>query len=579
MFLMVAGDNMCGILGGNNSKWDYENGIQSLYHRGPDGCRVENLGDIVMAFSRLAIIDLSDNGMQPMTSLDGNVTIIYNGEIYDYKALENELKRKYKFHSTSDTEVILNAYLEYGDKFIEKIDGMFAIAIYDKRTMQLKLYRDRTGIKPLYYYCRGNQFAFASELKAIIKACTDLRWETDYTALYDYLFYGYIPDPKTVYKDCYKLPPAHALIYDLKDNKILEIKKYWKLHVNTAKGRYRKASVLCDDLRDILSRSIEQQLIADVPVGCFLSGGVDSSIIAYESNKINPDIHTYNIGFVEKEYDESVYADLMADRYHMNHKKMILSYRDVDNIKGKLKLWYDEPFADTSAYPTYIVSNLAKKDVTVIVSGDGGDELFGGYRRYSAWAETLNDKPIDNELISKIGRILKINSFIPDSYMKRFVNTSLDNYFPYILLTDEKTVEDYRVKWNIGKDYDPYWYFKKYYKKELPIMTRVRYLDYKTYLPADVLTKMDRVSMANSLEVRVPFLGKEVIEFAFSLSEEECCSPQELKKILKEAYEDVVPKELLYRKKMGFAIPPVYMGGKGVPLTCKILRQEFRDIQ
>lgn len=571
---------MCGILGGNRDNWDYQKGIQSIYHRGPDGHKVERFKDCTLAFTRLAIMDLSDNGMQPMKSQNGDVAIVYNGEIYGYSSLKRELGKKYQFKSNSDTEVILNAYLEYGDSFIDKIDGMFAIAVYDKRTMQLKLYRDRAGIKPLYYYCNNGAFAFASELKALVATCTDVEWKTDYTALYDYLFYQYIPEPKTMYLNCYKLPSAHYLTYDLKNNHIHEMKKYWKLHVNTTKGRYRKDEVLCDELRSIISRSVQKQLVADVPVGCFLSGGIDFSIIAYEGNKYNPNIHIYTIGFKEKKYDESQYVNMMVQKYALNCTTQILNHQDVDSIKNRLRVWYDEPFADTSAYPSYIVSKLAKQDVKVVLTGDGGDELFGGYNRYRWFADTYNGKCIDSEIVSKVGERIGVGKYLSSKNMQRFINTGLDNYLPYISITEKSAVETYRSQWKISKDYDPYWYFKKYYKRELPIITRVRYLDFKTYLPGDILTKVDRVSMANSLEARVPFLGREVIEFAFSLSEEECCNSCMLKRILKAAYEDAIPSRILYRKKRGFSVPPNYFAArqKKIPITCDRLNQEWKEL-
>lgn len=570
---------MCGILGGNNRNWNYYEGIKSIYHRGPDAQRVLELSDCTLAFARLSIMDLSENGMQPMSNEDGSVTVVYNGEIYGYENLRKELEKKYWFRSNSDTEVILYAYLAYGDRFLEYIDGMFAIAIYDKRTMQIKLYRDRAGIKPLYYYCCGDKFAFASELKALTAACTDVNWKIDYTAIYDYLFYQYIPDPKTMYESCYKLPPAHVLTYDLKGRQIKEIKKYWKLHVNTAKGRYRKEEVLCDELRTILSRSVKKQLVADVPVGCFLSGGIDSSIITYESNFYSPNIHTYTIGFTEKKYDESRYADMMVQKYHLNCTCKKLNHKDVDEIKGGLRKWYDEPFADTSAYPSYVVSALARQDVTVVLTGDGGDELFGGYDRYRLYADRIDMQRLDSEIISGIGKKTGLNRILPEKSVQKYMRTGLDHYLPYILMTGKERVEDYRKRWKIGKDYDPYWFLKKYYIKELPRITRARYLDFKTYLPGDILTKVDRVSMANSLEARVPFLGREVIEFAFSLSEEECAASHMLKKILKDAYKEVIPEEILYRKKRGFSVPPNYFAAvrKNMPITCERLGQEWKD--
>lgn len=571
---------MCGILGGNNRKWDYERGIQSIYHRGPDGHQVKHLRGISLAFTRLAIIDLSSNAMQPMTSKDGKVTIVYNGEIYGYTYLKKELEKKYDFRSECDTEVILNAYLEYGDSFIDKIDGMFAMAIYDQRSMQLKLFRDRVGIKPLYYYYDGSNFAFASELKALTAACMTIDFQIDYTAVYDYLFYQYIPDPKTMYKNCYKLLPAHKLVFDVRKRKILSNSKYWKLHVNTAKGRYRKEDVLCDELRSLLEESVVDQMVADVPVGTFLSGGVDSSIITYLGNKHTPDMHTYTIGFANRKYNEAQYARVLTERYRLNCTEQILNNQDIQMMKLQIRDWYDEPFADTSAYPSFAVSRLARDDVKVVLTGDGSDELFGGYTRYCTYAKAVRDKKMDCGFLSFVGRRMQLDYLLSEQFRRRYIRTGLDIYLPMIFIADFKSAESYRQKWGIGKDYDVAWYFKKYYRKELPSLTRMRYLDFKTYLPGDILTKMDRVSMANSIEARVPFLSKKLIEFAFSLSEEECCTSDKLKHILKYSYREEIPTELLYRRKAGFTVPTDYLSDKrgGKPVTVGILEKEWGEI-
>lgn len=571
---------MCGILGGTNRKWDYESGIQTIKHRGPDGQLIKRMDGFTMAFARLAIIDLSSNAMQPMSSKDGKVTIVYNGEIYGYQSLKKELVKKYEFFSNSDTEVILNAYLEYGDAFIDKIDGMFAIAIYDKNLMQVKLFRDRTGIKPLYYYDDGESFAFSSELKALTKACTTVDFKIDYTAIYDYLFYQYIPEPKTMYQNCYKLSPAHKLIFDVVKKEIISISKYWKLHVNTAKGRYRKDKVLQDELRALLEESVEEQLVADVPVGTFLSGGVDSSIITYIGNRLSPNIHTFTIGFEDQKYNEVQYARILTEKYHLNCTEKVLCSEDIQLLNHELRNWYDEPYADTSAYPSFIVSQLARKKVTVILTGDGGDELFGGYNRYPAYVDAMQGKALDSNIVSKISRKLHVTDLLSVQIRTKYINTGLENYLPMIFLADQKAMEDYRSEWRIDKDYDVTWYFRKYYKKELPIMTRVRYLDFKTYLPSDILTKVDRVSMANSLEARVPYLSRKLIEFAFSLSEEECCTAQNLKKILKQSYQKEIPQELLYRRKKGFGVPPDYLTDRRrqQPITVGILKNEWKEI-
>ena len=258
---------MCGILGGNNPAWDYEMGIGAIKHRGPDGKRIEKHNDITLAFCRLAIQDLSDRAMQPMSSPDQMVHIVYNGEIYGYQRLKKELQRKYPFRTLSDTEVMLYAYMEYGEAFVDKVDGIFSLAVYDERIQKIYLYRDRMGVKPLYYYYNNKEFAFASELKALEAAIGIDNLTVDKLALYDYLFYRYVPEPKSMYKEVYKLRPASILIYDVKKGKITDNRRYWNLDVNTTVERKRKKQDLSEELRFLISKTVQEQLISDVPIG------------------------------------------------------------------------------------------------------------------------------------------------------------------------------------------------------------------------------------------------------------------------------------------------------------------------
>ncbi len=518
---------MCGILGGNNPDWKYAQGIDSIRHRGPDGKRIEIYEGMTFAFCRLAIQDLSENAMQPMNSPDGKVHIVYNGEIYGYKALKDELAKKYLFRTSSDTEVILNAYLEYGEKFIDKIDGIFAMAIYDERIQKVYLYRDRIGVKPLYYYYDGTRFAFASELKALVKSLDDVCLTVDRLAVYDYLFYQYVPEPKSMYEKVYKLRPAAKLVFDVQQNRIIGEDKYWELKVNTSVGRRRKKEDVAEELRELIRRTVKEQLIADVPVGTFLSGGVDSSIITYETNRLKPEVNAFSIGFREAQYDESRRAAAFCQKKHISLIQQILHSRDIKEIKNRLPEWYDEPFGDTSAYPTYLVSKLARTKCTVVLTGDGGDELFGGYDRYR-------------------------NVEVRGAKLNRE-----DVYTQYAEAAP--AVEDFRIKWEIPAEYNPYWHYEQYYEEEMPVITRMRYLDLMTYLPEAVLTKVDRVSMSVSLEARVPLLARRMVEFAFSLSQEECLSGNELKGCLKDAYRGIVPDEVLYGIKMGFGVPNNYL--------------------
>ena len=548
---------MCGIIGGNHSGWNYDKGIASMRHRGPDGIRVSRMPDFTLAFARLAIMDLSEQGMQPMFSCDNQVGIVFNGEIYGYQKLRNELLQKgYRFRSTSDTEVILNAYLEWGEKFINRVDGMFGMAIYDRRDGKVRLFRDRIGIKPLYYYYDGANFGFSSELKGILNMCGNISFQIDNTAVYDFLNYTYIPDPKTYYKYVYRLLPGHRMIFDIKSRKIVKDSAYWRLKVNAYQGSQRKQGDLVEELKSLVESSVKKQMVADVPVGTFLSGGVDSSIVTYEGHRVNPQLETFSIGFASARYNELRYAQELSDRYQIHLNSKMFNHDVFKGYYGRLRDWYDEPFADTSAFPTYAVSQLAREKVTVVLTGDGGDEIFGGYGRQRAIWQKEKEKGPDHRLVSAL-------------YLQYYKNTGEAgrDYFwlddlEFLLRANSKRPQasdrELRKQLKIDRDYDTFWAFRQYYLKDLPPMTRAQFLDIKTYLPGDILTKVDRASMAVSLETRVPLLDRRLVEFAFSLSEEDRCPKGELKGLFKKAYEAEIGRRILYRRKQGFCMPRQY---------------------
>lgn len=560
---------MCGILGGNNHKWNYKAGIECMAHRGPDGIKCCYSEDFTLAFARLAIMDLSENGMQPMFSEDENVGIVFNGEIYGFLELREELQKKgYIFKSTSDTEVILNAYLEWGEKFITKVDGMYGMAIWDKRDNTIKLFRDRIGIKPLYYFYNGYDFAFSSELKGITTLCDDIEFKIDNTAIYDYLNYLYIPEPKTYYKNVYKLLPGHRLTFDIKNKKIIKDSSYWKLDVNPYQGRQRSQEDIIDELKTLVKESVRKQMIADVPVGTFLSGGVDSSIITYESIQINPQVETFSIGFDQRGFDESKYAMQLAEKFQI-HSNVKRFNKDILNINyQKLRDWYDEPFGDSSAFPTYLVSEFAKEKVTVALTGDGGDEVFGGYPRYNVIQRGIfNDSySIPKCLETQVNRILD-----KAAYTRKMTYARIRRTYAKELGDSD---DDWRRRLGISNDYDKYWIIRRYYHADLPPITRGQYLDIKTYLPGDILVKVDRAAMAVSLETRVPFLDRKIVEFAFSLSEEDRCPEGNLKGVLKNAYEEELGKKFLNRRKQGFTIPIRYFDRKSTQQE-EILRKAW----
>jgi len=563
---------MCGILGGNNKTWNYKNALQVMYHRGPDAKKICDFNDFTLAFTRLSVMDLSDYGMQPMAH--GEVSIVFNGEIYGFSVLKKELQKKYRFQSHSDTEVILYAYIEYGDDFIDKIDGMFAIAIYDGKQHKVKLYRDRSGIKPLYYYYNSKDFLFASELKALKECLGERLSQIDYSAIYDYLFYQYIPEPKTMYKNCYKLPPAHSLVFDL-DTAQISLHKYWKLKVNTRESSRIDLNEAVYKLKTLVEKSVKEQMIADVPVGVFLSGGIDSSVVSYECSRINPNIKTFTMGFDESKYNEKPYADILIEKYNLSSYSQIMDSGRFVNLRKKMVNWYDEPFADTSAYPSYMVSKMAKQEVTVVLTGDGGDELFGGYDRYREYSKIYENKKSELPFLSSFIQQMHLTSLINNDWYHTYISDGLEEYTQFMFLSDDEAAEELKKKWRLGRDYDPKWFLKKYYINNLPPITRARYLDFKTYLPGDVLTKVDRVSMANSLETRVPFLSRDIIEFVFSLPQNVVCEGKNLKKIMKQAYKGLIPDEILYRKKKGFSVPRSFLRSArhSVPVTIDLLSE------
>lgn len=564
---------MCGILGGNNTNWDYQAGIECMLHRGPDGIRIETMDSITFAFARLAIIDLSSNGMQPMFSKNNEVCIVFNGEIYKYDGLKKKLEKKYFFHSTSDTEVLLYAYMEYGDRFIDKIDGMFAIAIYDRRCNKIKLFRDRIGIKPLYYCVQGQNFGFASELKGIVNMLGDQKLEVDKTALYDFLTYTYIPEPKSVYKNVYKLEPAHYLIYDVSKKQIEKKASYWKLKICTRESGTNDIGETQYELRQKIADSVRAQMVADVPVGTLLSGGVDSSVITFECHKLDRQIKSFSMAFESEEYDEIKYARELVIMWNLNNCERVFKRNTFQLLYDNMKNWFDEPYADVSAFPTYSVMQMAKENgVTVLLTGDGGDEVFGGYDVADVMYEKkgINIRYI-SDLYEKRVRPYANNKEIVDKIL-------LDDVAFFSMKRNwalRNNKEKYAENFGIPKDYDDYWFIRKHYHKELPPITRSQVVDFHTFLPF-VLNKVDRTSMALSLEVRVPLLDREIIEYSFSLPQEVRCRNRMKKELLKQAYPEI-PYNIKYRRKQGFGMPGKYISTNKRPCEA-MLRQIWGEM-
>jgi asparagine synthase (glutamine-hydrolysing) len=573
---------VCGFVGGTESDWRYEAALETLRHRGPDAGGLLLDGPIKVGFRRLSIIDLADAANQPFLAADGETWIVFNGEIYGYQRLRKELKALgHDFRTQSDTEVLLEAYLQWGEAFVEHIDGMFAIAIWDARDRKLRLYRDRPGIKPLYYFYDGTRFAFGSELKAIEAALAGHGLTTDQTALYDFLGYRYVPAPKTLYRNCYKLLPAHSLTYDPQSGRATTPRRYWSVPTETTLEGISIDSAT-EQLRALIDESVRDQMIADVPLGFFLSGGIDSSVVVASASLAGAQVSTFSIGFDSDEASETPYARQVAEHFGTDHHERILTQVDAQELVPRLKTWFDEPFADNSALPTFLVSSIARENVTVVLTGDGGDEVFGGYSTYNRYARYANWPSwpdIFDRSVVRIRRRLHqrspINRFLKNLEMGLSSDVELWSKIMHGMARDAKS--EFRQAFEISRDYDDWWHYRCNWRADLPLKTRLQLLDFYTYLPGSVLTKVDRTSMAVSLEARVPLLSRRLIEFSFSLPEALRLYQGQAKGLLRHAYREILPAGIIDRRKKGFGVPRYYLGdvGDGIPLQEHVLRQLF----
>jgi asparagine synthase (glutamine-hydrolysing) len=549
-------------------------------HRGPDdwGLYRNPDGRLGLGFRRLAIIDLSPTGHQPMTNEDGALWIVFNGEIYNYPALRKELVGLgHEFRSTSDTEVILHGYEEWREGVLTRLHGMFAFAVWDESDQSLLLARDRLGIKPLHYYWDGKRFAFASEIKSLL-TLPGVKTELDHSAIWDYFTYLYIPTPKTAYKYIRKLPPAHRLklgadfVYDGK--LAPQIQEYWDVtRWGTATLSRRDAA---EALRAKLADSVQSHLIADVPVGVLLSGGLDSSAVtAFATSGLQPptlrprseqasNLQTFSNGFDVVEASELQFAQTVADKFQTHHRTRVVSRTDFADARAKMVGLYDEPFADSSGLPTLAVSQLAAKHVKVVLAGDGGDETLAGYFKYLRWLELgesdrsgpafrkfLFDDVIMRALIPLAG-LPKVMGLINMGLLDMRGKEGADRFGAVI--NPIKPFQKARLLPDLArefKDYDDYWYLRRYWRNDLDPLSCMQYVDIKTYLHDDILTKVDRASMAASLEVRVPLLDHEWVEFAASLPSEFRLN----KAILREALQGILPDVIVSRGKKGFSAP------------------------
>ncbi|MFQ6082106.1 MAG: asparagine synthase (glutamine-hydrolyzing) [Candidatus Aminicenantia bacterium] len=535
---------------------------QTLVHRGPDDEGYYSDEKIALGMRRLSIIDLV-TGHQPIHNEDKTIWIVFNGEIYNFPELRKQLiKRGHKFYTNSDTETIVHLYEEEGESAVSKLNGMFAFALWDKKKKILLLARDRLGIKPLHFLEQGNKFIFASEIKSILT--TDYRRELDFNALSKYFTFEYIPAPQTIFKGIKKLLPGQMII--IKEDKV-KIKSYWDVKYEYSNSK--DESFYTEQIYEKLKESVKKRLISDVPLGVFLSGGIDSSTITLLMSQVtNSEIKTFSIGFEEESFNELKYARKMADYLGTEHQEFVVRSEMVKELVPVLMEYIDEPLADASIIPTYIISKLAREYVTVALAGDGGDELFAGYDTYKAYQVARYYRKVPKFIRDLI--IKKVANFLPASRKrlsfefkaKKFISgigypPEIANYIwwgAYNPLEKEKLFSK-ELKSLINEDpFSPVFFHLKNHQPN-NMLDRLGYLDIKLYLQDDLLVKVDRMSMANSLEIRVPFLDHTFVEFATSIPHYLKLKGLTTKYILKKTMRPFLPAEILDRKKIGFDIP------------------------
>ena len=569
---------MCGICGKISSAKDInENLIRNmcrvLEHRGPDdeGVYISPRSTVHgpqirvgLGHRRLSIIDLSPAGHQPMSNEDGSIWIVMNGEIYNFPELRNLLeKRGHRFRSHTDTEVLLHLYEDKGTECLKELRGAFAFAIWDEKKKHLFIARDRIGKKPLYYFHKGQTLIFASEIKAILQD-PGVSVEINRTAITDYLSYGYIPTPESMFKGIMKLPPAHRMIYK---NGNIEIERYWRL--DFSKKIKLSEHEYCARIMDLLEDATRIRLISDVPLGAFLSGGIDSSAVVYMMSKLNHgDVKTFSIGFEEQSHSELKYARIIADRFGTEHREYIVKPETIE-LLPKLVWHYNEPYADSSALPSYYVAKMTRQEVKVALNGDGGDEDFGGYERFMAarFAELYRKIPeslrnrIAKPIINRIPESLEFNNLT--TKFKRFMIMASEPYrqrhYNWVAIfrdavKDALFTEEFKKEIN---NKNSFYYLNNAFEEcsSEDIVDKVISTDIGTNLLDDLLVKMDIATMANSLEGRSPFLDHKLMEFAASIPSNVKINGTRLKYILKKALVKKLPDEILSRGKMGFGIP------------------------
>ncbi len=571
---------------------------ETLRHRGPDdsGTYIDNGCGVGLGHTRLSIIDLSSRGRQPMSNQSGTITASYNGEIYNYREIKKELEQKgHSFVSDSDTEVLVKSYEQWGIDCLHKFIGMFALAIWDARSKTLFLARDRAGVKPLYYYNKNGLFLFASELKSVMKH-PGFNKKIDRHALSLYLRYDYIRSPYTIFEDTFKLEPGHWISVrngEIKKHKYWNIADYYNMAPHTG-----SENEITEELEKILVDSFKYRLVSDVPVGLFLSGGIDSSVVATLLQKnVSTPIKTFTIGFDSEKHNEAHHAKKIAEYLGTDHTEHYISEDEALDIVPKLPTIYDEPFADNSAIPTCLVSQIAKRDVKVALSADGGDELFCGYKHYTRYPERVS-------LFERMPRVIKapinagLTALTPER-LENIINLSRVDRFkrrgrgyakkratslcinsgdmPEMFRHASETWAPENIIEILGGDLKLDDTFTEQFQavERNDLQTRMLVADFGVWLPDDILTKVDRATMSVGLESREPLLDHRHMEFVARVPSEYKYRSGESKYILKRVLEKHLPRELFDRKKMGFGVPiDSWLRGKLLPLVQNYLSED-----
>jgi asparagine synthase (glutamine-hydrolysing) len=553
---------MCGIVGiaSTAGPVDLEalgRGSASLNHRGPDDAGVYASADerVALGFRRLSIIDVSAAGHQPMPNEDGTLQLVFNGEIYNFRQLREQLEQQgHRFRSRTDSEAILHLYEEHGIAAIDQLVGMFALAIWDESRRRLVLVRDRLGIKPLYYAWDGQKLCFASELRALL----DSGWVprvVDHDALADYLTYGYVPFDRALVAGVQKLPAGHLLVFDL-DTAQVEVSQYWDVEYEPTVSDPEAAVA---ELSELLDGVVGDHLISDVPLGLFLSGGVDSTAVLAKMRRAADSVEAFAIGFDTGHGGELPYARRAAELLGASFHERVVTLDHGSAFLSNLANLYDEPLVDYSTIPTYEVSRFARERITVAITGDGGDEVFGGYGRYAAHVAAAGQgrrsylAPI-LQLALPVLRRVPLGTRAAALERELFRNHE-EGYFRRVGLFDAWEQRRLLPSALRSDERDPLWLLRRFFRPDYPLLTALRYLDLKTYLPDDILVKVDRASMACSLEVRPPLLDHRVVEFAFGLDDRILAHEGPTKEVLRRMTDDRVRREVFDRPKRGFSAP------------------------